>query len=130
LHIGVIKSNLACGRKYGHSGMDTSIDPTITASVERDWQLTFPKHCTESDLLSLLGAEINRLILHDFSRLLSILYRVDIPEKKLRQTLHENRDKDAGAIIAVMILERQKEKKKLREMFKQEEGDMDAEEKW
>lgn len=109
--------------------MDTILDPSISASVEKDWQLVLPPRCTETDLLALLGAEINRLILHDFSRLLSILYRVDIPEKKLRQTLHENRDRDAGHVIAVMILERQKEKKKLREMFKSRETG-DEEEKW
>jgi hypothetical protein len=110
--------------------MDAILDPSISASVEKDWQLVLPPRCTETDLLALLGAEINRLILHDFSRLLSILYRVDIPEKKLRQTLHENRDRDAGHVIAVMILDRQKEKRKLREMFKSKEGGEDSEERW
>ncbi len=110
--------------------MQQPLDPSITSAVEQDWQLVLPARCTETDLLGLLGPEINRLILHDFSRLLSILYRVDIPEKKLRQTLHENRDKDAGHVIAVMILERQKEKQKLRALFRSKESDADAEERW
>jgi hypothetical protein len=110
--------------------MEAPLDPTIAASVERDWQLSLPPKCTEEDLLALLSAQINQLILHDFSRLLSILYRVDIPEKKLRQTLRDNPKADAGRVIAVMILERQKEKKKLREMFKRKDMDVDADEKW
>jgi hypothetical protein len=115
--------------KYGHSIMDMPIDPQIAQSVEKDWNLLVPPHYTEKDLLELLGQEINHLIRQDFPRLLSILYRVDVPEASLRKTLRENPHTDAGAIIARMILERQKEKQKLRARFKAGSADTD-EERW
>jgi hypothetical protein len=109
--------------------MDMPIDPQIAQSVEQDWNLLVPPHYTERDLLELLGQEINLLIKQNFSKLLSILYRVDIPEASLRKTLRENPHTDAGAIIAQMILDRQKEKQKLRALFKAGSADTE-EERW
>lgn len=102
--------------------MAEPLDPQISSTIARDWQLILPAQVTEDALLDILSAEINQLILHDFPRLLSILYRVDIPESKLRNTLRDNPRADAGRVMAVLILERQREKKKLREMFRQPPG--------
>jgi hypothetical protein len=115
--------------KSGTSGMTAPIDPQISSSIAQDWQLVLPAQVTEDALLDILSAEINQLILYDFPRLLSILYRVDIPESKLRNTLRDNPRADAGRVMAVLILERQREKKKLREMYRQPPG-ADEEERW
>ena len=110
--------------------MTGPIDPGIKSDMERIWALQIPDRVTEEDLLQLLVPEINRMILHDFSRLVSILYRVDIPESKLKATLQEHPKADAARVIAVMILERQKEKKRLREMFRQPPAEDDGAERW
>lgn len=109
--------------------MAEPLDPQISSTIARDWQLILPAQVTEEALLDVLAAEINQLVLHDFPRLLSILYRVDIPESKLRTTLRDNPRADAGRVMAVLILERQREKKKLREKYRQPPGD-DEEERW
>ena len=57
-----------------------------------------------------LSAYINHLLLHDFTTLISILYRVDVPEKKLKKILQENPELDAGDIIADLLLQGQEEK--------------------
>jgi hypothetical protein len=116
-------------KKSGTYRMAETLDPQISSSIAQDWQLVLPAQVTEEALLDILSAEINQLILHDFPRLLSILYRVDIPESKLRNTLRDNPRADAGRVMAVLILERQREKKKLREMFRQPPG-TDEEERW
>jgi hypothetical protein len=90
-----------------------------------------------SDLISLeklsfeeLVAHINQLISKDFARLVYLLYAVDVSEKKLKQLLAEHPTEDAGKLIALLILERQEQKKKSRESFTQKEADIPEEDKW
>lgn len=77
-----------------------------------------------------LSEKINDLLVNDFNRLVSILYRLDIDEKKLKNLLKENPGKDAGKIIAEMIIERQIQKIKSRQQFSQRDGNIDDDEKW
>lgn len=80
-------------------------------------------------LLRRLAAEINHLIQADFHRLIACLYRLDISEPKLKQTLEENTDKDAGELIATLIVERQLQKIQTRQSFKPQQ-DIPEDEKW
>jgi len=60
----------------------------------------------------------------------SILYRIDVNERKLKFLLQENVGEDAAVIIADLIIERQLQKIKSREAFRQNWSDEDGEEKW
>ena len=75
-------------------------------------------------------AHINQLISGDFAKLVYLLYAVDVSEKKLKQLLAEHPNEDAGKLIALLILERQEQKKKSREQFKKNEQDIPDEDKW
>jgi phage-related tail protein len=77
-----------------------------------------------------LSAYINTLIKDDFDKLITYLYRIDVNELKLKSLLQQNTDEDAGNIIATLIIERQLQKIKTRDQFKQKNNDFDAEEKW
>jgi predicted nucleotidyltransferase component of viral defense system len=77
-----------------------------------------------------LVAYINQMIAKDFAKLVYLLYAVDVSEKKLKQILAEHPNEDAGKLIAIMILERQEQKRKSREQFKQPEQDIPDEDKW
>jgi hypothetical protein len=80
-------------------------------------------------LLKRLSAEINHLIQADFHRLIALLYRLDISEVKLKQTLEENTDKDAGELIANLVVDRQLQKLATRKAFKPQK-DIPDDEKW
>lgn len=80
-------------------------------------------------LYLILKEEVNRLINEDFNKLVQILYRIDVPEKKLRQVLSDNPSTDAADIIAKMIMERQMEKARLRAAFKTNR-DIPDDERW
>ncbi|MDB5191199.1 MAG: hypothetical protein JWQ96_762 [Segetibacter sp.] len=80
-------------------------------------------------LLRLLSLYINELIVNDFSALVQLLYRMDIPEKKLRDVLSGN-SSNAGDVIAQMMIERQLQKIESRKKFKQREEDIPDEERW
>jgi len=77
-----------------------------------------------------LVAYINQLVSKDFAKLVYLLYAVDVSEKKLKQLLAEHPNEDAGKLIALLILERQEQKRKSREQFKQSEQDIPEEDRW
>ncbi|MBC6492728.1 hypothetical protein BC349_16850 [Flavihumibacter stibioxidans] len=72
---------------------------------------------------------VNGLIVHDFQELVRILYRIDVNENKLKFLLKEKVGEDAAQIIADLIIERQLQKIKTRQLFKQPPPE-DEEEKW
>ena len=76
-----------------------------------------------------LSAYINDLINHDFEKLISILYRLDVSEQKLKSTLASS-SSNAGVIIAQLIIDRQLHKIKTREQYRQRNTNIDDEEKW
>ena len=91
---------------------------------------------TENELLRLetltpeqLAHFVNDLIDKDFSRLVQILYRLDVSEDKLKTVLLENPTGDAGDMIATLILQRIEQQQKTKDMFKQE-GHIPEDEKW
>ncbi len=77
-----------------------------------------------------LAVRINDLIEKDFQQLISILYRMDVSEAKLRSLLKDNPDSDAGLLIAGLMIERQAQKIKSRQQFSQRDNDIDENEKW
>jgi len=77
-----------------------------------------------------LSDSINDLINHDFEKLVRLLYRLDIDETKLRKTLHDHQQHNAGEMIADMIIERQLQKIKSRREFRQRDNNIDENEKW
>lgn len=77
-----------------------------------------------------LAAHLNYLIINNFSLLISVLYRLDISEKKLKQLLQQSTSVTAGDIIAEMIIERQLQKIASRKAFKNNPPDIPEDEKW
>lgn len=72
---------------------------------------------------------INWLIIHDFEKLVFILYRIDVSEAKIKTLLNKEQSNFAAPVIADAILERLEEKKVSREKYKQDPT-ASEEEKW
>ena len=87
---------------------------TINKEMNREW----------------LASMINELLNKDFQKLVSILYRVDVDEIKLRYLLAKNPDTDAGITIADLLIERQLQKINARASFKSQDKTIDENEKW
>ena len=79
--------------------------------------------------MQLLADKINDLILHDFNKLISALYRADISEKKLNSLLAENKNEDAGKLIALLFIERQSEKIRSRQEHRRD-NNIKEEDRW
>jgi len=76
-----------------------------------------------------LASYINDLINHDFGKLIRILYRLDVSEQKLKETLASS-STSAGVIITEMIIERQRQKIKTRSQYHRKNKNISDEEKW
>lgn len=76
-----------------------------------------------------LSNEINQLIIHDFTALVQILYRLDVSEAKLKMVLSENPKEDAGRLIAALIIERLKKREEVRKQFPAQEN-IPEEDRW
>ena len=92
------------------------------------WNPSLPTEKKE-ELKKELALYINDLLLHDFEKLVQLLYRIDVPEKQIRKVLEENKEKDAGDLLAELLIKRQEEKIALRHTFPPAE-DIPEDERW
>ena len=77
----------------------------------------FPEEISYEDLQQKFSAFIDDLIKNDFSVLISLLYKVDVSENKLKQLLKEQSGEDASGIIAKLIIDRLIQKIESRKNF-------------
>jgi hypothetical protein len=77
----------------------------------------------------LLADKINELLNNDFQKLVSILYRMDVSEIKLKLLLKDNPERDAAIMIADLMIERQVQKMKSRKETKNN-NQIPDDEKW
>ena len=84
----------------------------------------------DDKLLIELSAYINNLIVQDFEGLVSLLYRLDINEKKLKYLLSVDSGINASDTIAALIIERQLQKIKSRRENRRDDNDIFADEAW
>jgi len=77
----------------------------------------FTEDISMPELQQKLIVYINSLIQTDFQKLVTILYRVDVDENKLKTILRNEAGKDAADIIAGLIIEREMQKIQTRKQF-------------
>lgn len=106
--------------------MEAAVNPP-----ERLWQSLKEEDIRDAGLFAELSAYINHLIRDDFEYLVSMLYRMDVSEDKLRKLLRDHPDKDAGELIAGLMVERQLQKIRTRQMFSSGNADEESDaERW
>lgn len=107
------------------SQINTELIPVIIESFE----LFLPPDISLKELKEKLAVHINHLINHDFQKLVSLLYRVDVNENKMRKLLEEKEGENAAGLIADLVIERQLQKIESRKNSSKDDSIPD-EEKW
>ena len=93
-------------------------------------EIVFPLPVDKKDgLIKELATYLNGLLLHDFQALVELLYRVDVSETKLKAILKDHPEKNAGELIAGLLIERQEEKIAAKKKFSSPHPESD-EERW
>lgn len=108
-----------------------SPDKNIVSALNVSMDIDLQEGLSMDEVKNVIADHVNLLISNNFNKLISILYRLDINESKLKKLLADSRDEDAGMIIADLIIERQKQKLISRERFQNKgENNIDENEKW
>ena len=102
----------------------------LIESLQKEFSLSVPEKISITEIKEMLSSHINHLITNNFNLLVSLLYRIDVNETKLKTLLKDNPGEDAGRIIAELIIERQLQKIKTRQQFNQGETTTSEEEAW
>jgi hypothetical protein len=105
--------------------INSDLIPILRNSLEID----VPENISFDLLKEHLSSHINFLIQSDFQKLVSILYRVDVSESKLKHLLKDNPGYDAANIITELIIERELQKIRSRQEYRNNENISD-DEKW
>ncbi len=101
----------------------------LIQTVNDSMAIDLPEKLSLNELHIQLAKYIDHLIRVNFEKLVTLLYRIDVSESKLKELLKENPDQDAAKLIATLIIERQIQKMKLRS--KNKPGpDIPETEKW
>jgi len=74
--------------------------------------------------------KVEEMLQHDFQGLITLLYRVDVNENKLKEMLESRKGADAADIISALIIERQVQKAKSRKESGRADRNLSEEEKW
>lgn len=109
--------------------MELSAENISFVQQELSGDFNLPVATDQQQLVDALAAAVNHLIQADFTRFVNILYRIDISEHTLRETLEKQAGQNAGVLIAHLIIERQLQKQKMRARFNPQQNIPD-DEKW
>ncbi len=71
------------------------------------------------ELLNWLTEQVVYLMLNDMEKLLGILYRIDVNEKKVKQAFAQTQPQKIAPLIAELILQRELQKAESRLKYKQ-----------
>ena len=107
----------------------TAINAHLIPAINDSFEISLPADISFQELQEKLAAHINHLINHDFEKLVSLLYRVDVNENKLRNILDSKEGENAPVLITQLIIERQLQKIKTRKDSKNND-DIPDDEKW
>ncbi len=106
-----------------------SENTNLIIALQHTMNLDLKESISLEELKAKLIEAINELIQFNFSQLATILYRIDISEEKLKSLLKENQQVDAAKIIASLVIERQLQKIKSRQAYRNT-GFIPKEESW
>lgn len=108
----------------------TQINTELVPEINQSLEISLPVTISPEELREALAVHINQLINHDFEKLVYYLYRIDVDEARMRLMLEKKEGENAAGLIADLIIERQLQKIKSRQQFRQRDNDIDENEKW
>jgi len=105
-------------------------ESNLVTSINESLQLSIPSQIGREELHRMLIDYINTLLSSGLEKLISLLYRLDINENKIRESLSDNVGEDAAPLIANLIIERQEQKIKSRQQYTRRDQSIDEEDAW
>lgn len=108
----------------------TAVNPELIPEINQSLEISLSASISLEELKEKLTSHINHLINHDFEKLAFYLYRIDVNETKMKILLAQRDGENAAGLITDLVIERQLQKIKSRQQFRQRGNDIDEENKW
>src|SRR5688500_15250107 len=89
------------------------------AWLQENAGISLPATLTREDLEKVLAEKLEILVERDFQQFVLLLYQVDVPEKKVKEILATQHYPDVYRSVARLIIDRQAQKIKSREIYRQ-----------
>jgi hypothetical protein len=106
---------------------DNHMPDEMTHVLKEELGLQLPDVVTEEEIILYLAHKIDLLLKNKHGSFFQIMYRLDIPERKLSAVID---DKDAAYKIAWLVYDRQIEKYRSRQQHKTGKKDVDKDLEW
>ncbi len=104
--------------------MEKSLIQQTSQLIARDFGLEIGEDpISEQELFDLVANEVAYMLEHRLETLFSLLYRLDVSEKKTRAALAPTAEEHANIAIARHIIERQKQRIFTKQHYKQSKSD-------
>lgn len=104
--------------------MEKSLAEQTTELIARDFGLDIgDEPLTEQQLFDLVANEVAYMLEHRMETLFSLLYRLDVSEKKIRAALAPDANDPANVLVARLIIDRQKQRIFTKRKYRQEKLD-------
>ncbi|MDX5339901.1 MAG: hypothetical protein LPK25_12785 [Cyclobacteriaceae bacterium] len=98
--------------------MDHSLLEQTYLLVSKDFSLPEKiNEFSEEKAIEILAMAISQLMDRNLERLLQICYRIDLPENRLKQILHESEPDRVAQDLAQALWDRQKQKVEIRRRY-------------
>jgi hypothetical protein len=108
----------------------TPVNKELIPEINQSLEVSLPETISLEELKQKLSLHVNHLINHDFEKLVFYLYRIDVNESNMKQLLDQRDGENAPGLIADLIIERQLQKIKSRQQYRQRDSNIDENEKW
>lgn len=100
---------------------------SLTEILNKDLGLAVSPKLSLDAIRAAVTNHVNHLINTDFEKLVSLLYRIDVSEPKMRALLQHKQGEDSAGHIADLIIERQLQKIESRKKFSSKKNISDEE---
>ncbi len=104
--------------------MNKSLAQQTTALIARDFGLEIGEEpLSEEQLFDLVADQVAYMLEHRMETLFSLLYRLDVSERLIREALAPEAPQAANLTIAQLIIDRQKQRIRTKQEYRQEKLD-------
>ncbi|MAE83869.1 MAG: hypothetical protein CMB80_14105 [Flammeovirgaceae bacterium] len=97
---------------------DDKIASVSLELIQKDFGLTndfeFAGNQYEEELIEYLIRVVQYLLDHDFEKLLNVMYRIDLPENRVKNVLTTSDPENLSRSLSELILDRERQKAKTR----------------
>ena len=95
------------------------LDQTHKDIILQQFELSFDEHLQDEKLLESLSDRIAHLLMYEMESFMTLMYRMDVSEKKVATALSPNQAEAPNVALAKLVIERQMERMATKKKYKQ-----------